>query len=68
MPMDLEAKYARERAEYRRRVEEEVRKKTRKGFKNGEEALKAFADLFESEEEMDEFAAAVHEWRGRGRT
>jgi hypothetical protein len=68
MPMDLEAKYARERAEYRRLVEKEAQEKTKKGFKNGDQALKAFADLFESEEEMDEFAAAVQEWRGRGRT
>jgi hypothetical protein len=66
--MDLEAKYARERAEYRRLVDEEFERKRKTGFKNGEEALKAFADLFESEEEMDEFAAAVREWRGRDRT
>jgi hypothetical protein len=66
--MDLAEKHARERAEYRRLVDKEVREKTEKGFKNGLEALKAFADLFESEEEMDEFVAAVHEWRGRGRT
>jgi hypothetical protein len=66
--MDLEAKYARERAEYRRLVEKEAKEKTEKGFKNGEEALTAFAALFESEEELDEFAAAVREWRGRGRT
>jgi hypothetical protein len=38
--------------------------KTEKGFKNGLEAFEAFADLFESEEEMDQFVAAVHEWRG----
>jgi hypothetical protein len=68
MPMDVEAKRTRERAEYRRLVEKEAREKTEKGFKNGLEALKAFADLFESEEEMDEFVGAVHEWRGRGRT
>jgi hypothetical protein len=66
--MDLSEKHARERAEYRRLVEEEARKKSETGFKNGLEALQAFSDLFESEEEMDQFVAAVHEWRGRSRT
>jgi hypothetical protein len=66
--MDLAEKHARERAEYRRLVEEEARRKSDTGFKNGLEALKALADLFESEEEMDAFVAAVHEWRGRSRT
>jgi hypothetical protein len=38
-------------------VDEEFERKT--GFKDAAEALKAFRDLFESGEEMDEFMARI---------
>jgi molecular chaperone DnaK (HSP70) len=59
MPMELSEKQRRDRAEYRRLVDEEFERKRKTGFKNAEEALKAFRDLFESDEEMDEFMAAI---------
>lgn len=57
--MGLSEKELRERAEYRRLVDEEFERKRKTGFKNGEEALKAFRDLFESDEEMDEYVGGA---------
>jgi hypothetical protein len=59
MPMDLSEKEERDRAEYRRLVDEEFERKKKTGFKDGAEMLKAFRDLFESDEEMDEFMAGI---------
>jgi hypothetical protein len=57
--MELSEKELRERAEYRRLVDEEFERKRKTGFKNGAEALKAFRDLFESDEEMEAFMAGI---------
>jgi hypothetical protein len=57
--MELSEQHRRERAEYRRLVDEEFERKRKTGFKNGEEMLKAFHDLFESDEEMEEFMALI---------
>jgi len=35
----------------------------RSGFKNGAEALQAFRDLFDSDEEMEEFGDTIEKWR-----
>jgi hypothetical protein len=59
MPMELSEKERRERAEYRRLVAEEFERKRKTGSKNAEGALTAFRDLFESDEEMEEFMAAI---------
>ena len=67
MPMELSEKELRERAEYRQLVDEEFERKRKTGFKNGEEMLKAFRDLFESDEEMDEFMAGIRRDRERER-
>jgi hypothetical protein len=48
-------------------VDEEFERKRKTGFKNGAEALKAFRDLFESDEEMDEFMAGIRRDRERER-
>ena len=57
--MDLSEKEQRERAEYRCLVDEEFERKRKTGFKDAAEALKAFRDLFESDEEMEEFMARI---------
>ena len=54
--MELSELHLRQRAEYRRMLDEEFERKKKTGFKNGEEMLQAFRDLFDSDEEMDEFA------------
>ena len=60
--MELSEKELRERAEYRRLVDEEFERKRKTGFKDAAEALKAFRDLFESDEERKS------SWRGSGPT
>jgi hypothetical protein len=40
-----------------------VRRKKRTGFKNGAEAMQAFRDLFDSDEEMEEFGLYVQRMR-----
>jgi hypothetical protein len=47
------------REEYRRKVDERMREKGDRLFRDGVEALKAFRDLFESDEDMDEFMAGI---------
>jgi hypothetical protein len=69
MPMkigdwDLSEKDLREQAEDRRQLLEEVeRKKQAGGFQNGAEALQAFRDLFDSDEEMEEFGDYLQKMR-----
>ena len=62
--MDLTEAQLRRRAENRRRLHEEVeRKKRAGGFQNGAEALQAFRDLFDSDEEMEEFGLYLQQMR-----
>ena len=62
--MDLTEAQLRRRAENRRRLHEEVeRKKQAGGFQNGAEALQAFRDLFDSDEEMEEFGLYLEQMR-----
>jgi hypothetical protein len=69
MPMkigdwELSEKDLREQAEDRRQLLEEVeRKKQAGGFQNGAEALQAFRDLFDSDEEMEEFGDFLQKMR-----
>jgi hypothetical protein len=49
------------RAEDRRQPDEEFRNKTK--YKNGAEALQAFRDLFDSDEEMEEFGRYLQQMR-----
>jgi hypothetical protein len=51
------------REEHLREIEEQERSKGDRRFRNAEEALKAFRDLFESDEEMDEFMAEIRRVR-----
>ena len=48
-------------AESRRELDELFERKTR--FKNGAEALQAFRDLFDSDEEMEEFGRYIQQMR-----
>jgi hypothetical protein len=61
MPMDLTEARLQRRAEYRRQLQEEFKRKNK--FKNGAEALQAFRDLFDSDEEMEEFGRSLQRWR-----
>jgi hypothetical protein len=66
--MELSEKDLRRQAEYRRRLYEEVeRKKRAGGFQNGAEALQAFRDLFDSDEEMEEFGDYLRQMREKQR-
>jgi flagellar motor protein MotB len=68
MPMELSEKDLREQAEDRRQLLEEVeRKKKAGGFQNGAEALQAFRDLFDSDEEMEAFGDHVQQLRDEER-
>jgi hypothetical protein len=53
------------RAEYRREVDELFKRKNK--YKNGAEALQAFRDLFDSDEEMEEFGRYLQEEREKER-
>jgi predicted Rdx family selenoprotein len=63
MPMELSEPQLRRRAEYRRWLDEEFERKKKTGFKNGAEMLQAFRDLFDSDEEMEEFGNVVQRMR-----
>jgi hypothetical protein len=69
MPMKIgdwepSEKDLREMAEGRRQLLAEVeRKKKAGGFQNGAEALQAFRDLFDSDEEMEEFGDHIQRMR-----
>ena len=59
-PIELTEWRRRGRAEYRRKIHEEA---ARSKYKNAAEALEAFGDLFESDEEAEEFADYVQQMR-----
>ena len=56
----VEELHRRQRAESQRELEEIF---ARSGFKNGGEALQAFRDLFDSDEEMEEFGLYIQQMR-----
>ena len=56
----LEGLHRRRRAESQRELDELV---ARSKFKNGLEALRALADLFESDEELEEFGRHIRRMR-----
>jgi hypothetical protein len=58
--MELSESQRRQRAEFRRQLHEEV---ARSKYKNSEEALQAFGDLFDSDEEAKEFADSIQQMR-----
>jgi hypothetical protein len=49
--------------ESRRELDELFERKKRTGFKNGAEAMQAFRELFDSDEEMEEFGLHVEQMR-----
>jgi hypothetical protein len=62
--MELTESQLKRRAENRRQLDEEIeRKKKAGGFQNGAETLQAFRDLFDSDEEMEEFGLSLQRWR-----
>jgi hypothetical protein len=64
MRMEMSELDRRQRAEYRRELHEQYeRKKKLSGFKNGAEALQAFSDLFDSDEELEEFGDYLQQMR-----
>ena len=63
MPMEMSELDRKQRAEYRRELDEQFERKKRTGFKNGAEALQAFRDLFDSDEEMEEFGVYLQQLR-----
>jgi hypothetical protein len=64
MPMELSARDLERRAEYRRELDEQFVRKRK--YKNGAEALAALRDLFESEEELEEFGRYIRRMREEG--
>jgi hypothetical protein len=66
MPMELSERDLERRAEYRRELDEQFERKKKTGFRNGAEALEALGDLFESEEELEEFGRYIRQMRGEG--
>ena len=64
--MELGERDLERRAEYRRELDEQFERKKKTGFKNGAEALEALRDLFESEEELEEFGRYIRQMRGEG--
>ena len=56
----LEELHRRQRAESRRQLDELF---ARSKFKNGAEMLQAFRDLFDSDEEMEEFGRYIRRMR-----
>lgn len=56
-----------EQQEYLREAEEQQRRTGRPPFKNGREAMEAFAALFESDEEAAEFADLLQQMREEDR-
>jgi hypothetical protein len=61
MPMELSERDLELRAEYRRELDEQFKRKNR--YQNGAEALEALRDLFESEEELEEFGLYIRRMR-----
>jgi hypothetical protein len=60
----VEEVHRRQREESRRELEEMF---ARSGFRNGAEALQAFRDLFDSDEEMEEFGLYIQQMRAKER-
>jgi hypothetical protein len=60
---EMNERERRELAESRRELDELFERKKRTGFKNGAEAMQAFRDLFDSDEEMEEFGLYVQRMR-----
>ena len=58
--MELSELHLRQRAEYRRQIYEQA---ARSKYKNAAEALEAFGDLFDSDEEAEEFADYLQQMR-----
>ncbi len=56
--------HERQRADSQRELDELF---ARSGFRNGAEALQAFRDLFDSDEEMEEFGLYLQEEREKER-
>jgi ABC-type Fe3+-hydroxamate transport system substrate-binding protein len=52
--------HRRERTEFRRKIREDA---ARLKYKNADEALRAFGDLFDSDEEAQEFADYIQQMR-----
>ena len=67
MPMEMSELDRKQRAEYRRELDEQFERKKRTGFKNGAEALQVFRDLFDSDEEMEEFGRYLQQEREKER-
>jgi predicted Rdx family selenoprotein len=61
--MELSELQLRQRAEYRRELDELFERKRKTGFKKGAEMLQAFRDLFDSDEEMEEFGRHIQRMR-----
>jgi hypothetical protein len=59
--MELSERDLERQAEYRRQVYEQAARKTK--YKNAAEALQAFRDLFDSDEEMEEFGDYLRQMR-----
>jgi hypothetical protein len=64
-PMELTEAQLQRRAKYRRQLDEEFKRKNK--YKNGAEALQAFRDLFDSDEEMEEFGLYLQQEREKER-
>ena len=60
---EMNERERRQLAESRRELDELFERKKRTGFKNGAEAMQAFRDLFDSDEEMEEFGLYVQRMR-----
>jgi hypothetical protein len=67
MPMATPAELRRRQDEYLREAEEQQRRNGVPPFKNGEEMLQAFRDLFDSDEEMEEFGDFLEQMREEDR-
>jgi hypothetical protein len=63
MPMELSERDLQRRVEYRRELDEQFERKKKTGFKNGAEMLQAWRDLFDSDEEMEEFGLYIQQMR-----
>jgi hypothetical protein len=63
MPMATEAEIQKRREEYLRLADELQRRNGVPPFKNGAEMLQAWRDLFDSDEEMEEFGRYVQRMR-----
>jgi hypothetical protein len=68
MPMATEAEIQRRREEYLRKAEEQQRRRGVPRFKTLAEMLQAWRDLFDSEEEMEEFGRYVQRMREEERS